>query len=331
MSAASSVARRAAVVAALKGSPAGVSGQALAAELGVSRTAVAKHVAALRTIGYHIDAFPGSGYRLVSAPDALLPFEVAPLLRCAMWDPLVGGGATGSTNDDARVMARAGAPEGAVVLAASQTGGRGRLGRAWASPQGGVYLSVLLRPSCAPADVGPLPLVVGLGVTTGLGSLGVEAGLKWPNDVVVRGGRGVPGGKVAGVLLESLVEGGRLAWVVAGVGLNVRRPAHPVEGAAYIDDVAGTGVGLARVTAAVLDGIALEYGAFAAGGFQGLHVRYAERAVLTGREVRVADAAGNVLAEGVAAGVDDQGRLLVRGCGSVTAISSGDVTLRLPA
>ena len=145
---------RDAVLAALRDAgPAGVSGERLARELGVSRVTVGNHVGALREAGYEIEASPGTGYRLVAAPDLPLPSEVRPLLTQGFWTRLEGGGATASTNDDARRLARDGAPEGTVVLASEQTGGRGRLGRAWSSPVGGAYLSAVLRPTVAPAEL----------------------------------------------------------------------------------------------------------------------------------------------------------------------------------
>ena len=111
---------REAVLAALRAAGAtGLSGEALAQSLGVSRVAIGKHVAALREAGYEIEADPGVGYRLISVPDGPLPAEVAPLLADASWMVLTGGGETGSTNDDARALAREGAPEGTVVLASS--------------------------------------------------------------------------------------------------------------------------------------------------------------------------------------------------------------------
>jgi BirA family biotin operon repressor/biotin-[acetyl-CoA-carboxylase] ligase len=327
--------RRALVLAALRAEPAGVSGEALAGRLGVSRVAVAKHIAALRRLGYEVDAAAGRGYRLVSVPDTPLPLEVAPLLASGLWGPLKGGGVTSSTNDDCRVLAVAGAAEGAVVLASAQTAGKGRLGRTWASPEGGVYLSAVLRPPLAVADAGPLALVVGIGVARGLASLGAGVGLKWPNDVVAlaTGASGGPthpgghGGKIAGVLLESMSEGERLSWVVAGVGVDVRRPPAAEAGAAYLDEVAGAHP-LACVAGAVLDGVAGAYDRFLEAGFTALADEYAARSVLDGRAVRVSDRDGHPVADGVARGVDTTGRLLVETSGGVVAVASGDVTLR---
>jgi BirA family biotin operon repressor/biotin-[acetyl-CoA-carboxylase] ligase len=259
-----------------------------------------------------------------SAPG--LPASVARLEPAALWVRFEGGETTGSTNDDCRALAAAGAPEGTVVLASEQTAGRGRLGRVWASPRGGVYMSVLLRPRIPAAEAGPLPLVIGLGVALGLESLGVRVAMKWPNDILDGDGRG----KLAGVLLESGVVGDTLGWVVAGCGIDVAPPrtGGPEPGAVYVDELRDQPTRPDRVAAAVLDGIADAYGRFTRGGFAPMLSAYEGRSALAGREVSVRDASGTLMARGVVGGVDTSGRLLVDGDDGRIAVASGDVTLR---
>jgi len=119
----------------------------------------------------------------------------------------------GSTSDRLKELARAGAPEWTAVLAERQTSGRGRGERAWLSPPGGLYLSVLLRPAAAKAAV--LPLAAGVAVAEAASRLGVAAELKWPNDVLVKGR------KLAGILAEAASSGATLDWVALGIGVNV--------------------------------------------------------------------------------------------------------------
>ena len=303
---------------------ASVSGEVLAGELGVSRVAVGKHVSALRAMGYAIVAVPGSGYRLVDAPDAPLPLEVGPLIADGFWTRLEGGQETGSTNDDARALARAGAGQGTVVLASRQTAGRGRLGRTWVSPRGGAYLSAVLRPKVGPSEVGALALVVALGSATGIERLGASPRLKWPNDLLLERG------KLAGVLLEMAAESDRVDWVVAGIGLNVQRPEDAPPEAAYLSDVV-PGVRIPQAAAAVLDGIAQAYKEWADDGFESLRQEYERRSALDGREVTVSGLDGRVLAAGVASGVDASGCLRVREAdGAERFVAAGDVTLRRP-
>ncbi|MDO9107563.1 MAG: biotin--[acetyl-CoA-carboxylase] ligase, partial [Coriobacteriia bacterium] len=242
---------------------ASVSGEDLASKLGVSRVSISKHVAALRELGYVIEATPHTGYRLLSSPDLLLPDAVEALVRDPLWVRFEGGPSTVSTNDDAKILARSGAPEGTVVVVGAQTGGRGRLGREWISPSGGAYLSIILRPSMSPAQSAALPLVVALGVARGLESLGCYPMLKWPNDVWLGAGPGSADvlGKLSGVLLEMQSEIDRVEWIVAGVGVNVSSAVGRTAGAAYVDDQVPR-CAPATVAAAVLDGIAEYLGQF---------------------------------------------------------------------
>ena len=336
-----STSRRAEVLAALRAAAGGtVSGEALAARLGVSRVAIAKHVRHLREAGYEIASVPGSGYRLVFAPDALAVDDVASRVTSPRVHRISGGDVTGSTNDDAKKLAKTDVPEITVVIASRQTAGRGRLGRAWESPEGGVYVSFVLRPPLPVHALTALPLAVGIGVAQGLERLGVDVGLKWPNDLVlagsdVAGGDSADsvrsGGKLAGVLLEMAAEADRAQWVVVGMGVNVRRPSAGGEpaGAAYLDDTV-PGVRLPDVAAAVVDGVAAAYERFLEGGFGALRAEYDHRHVLTGRHVSVAGAAGERIAEGRVEGVDDMGRLLMATPHGTAAVSAGDVTLRNP-
>jgi BirA family biotin operon repressor/biotin-[acetyl-CoA-carboxylase] ligase len=299
----------------------GVSGEVLARRLRISRVAVGKHVAALRDAGYTIEARAGEGYRFVSAPDLPLPTEVARLLTHPMWTRVEGAEETGSTNDDAKALARSGADEGTVVVASRQRSGRGRLGRSWDSPVGGVYLSAVLRPPVAPVDASPLALVVSVGVAHGLERLGAQPALKWPNDVLLGGS------KVAGVLLEMTAEVDRVEWVVAGVGLNVHGGGSRQPDAAYLEDSIA-GIRTPEAAAAVLDGIGEAYSAWRTSGFGALRGEYESRDSLVGASVTVSVVSGSVVAAGTAAGIDAMGRLLVRSDTGTVAVSAGDVTLR---
>jgi BirA family biotin operon repressor/biotin-[acetyl-CoA-carboxylase] ligase len=132
---------------------------------------------------------------------------------------LISLDSVGSTNDEARRLAAAGAEDGTLVWAREQSSGRGRRGRVWASPAGNLYLSLVLRPDCAPGEAAQLSFVAALAVGATCGGLVpplVDLHYKWPNDVLL-GGR-----KVSGILLESESDpAGRLAWLVLGVGINV--------------------------------------------------------------------------------------------------------------
>ena len=210
-----------------------------------------------------------------------------------------------STNDEVAVRARAGAPEGVVVVADVQTGGRGRRGRSWEAPAGSSLLvSVLLRP--------PRPhlalVAAGLAALDACRSLaGVEVALKWPNDLVVDGH-----GKLAGILAEA-ADGA----VVVGLGLNVDWGTTPLPaGATSLALVAGAEVERPRLLVAYL--VALERRCRQAP--DALMAAYRAACSTIGRHVRV-ELPGATSLEGRATGVDDEGRLIVDG----HTVAAGDV------
>ena len=220
---------RRAILEALEDGP--VAGPELAEELDVSRAAVWKHVEALRKAGFEIGSGP-DGYTLGSVPEfggpaieyGLDSFEVE------FHDELP------STNDRARELAAEGA-EDVVVVSDRQTGGRGRLDRGWASPSGGAWLSLVLQPDLPPAEVPLLTLAAAVAATRVVREAGVDAGIKWPNDVLVRE-RGER--KLAGILTEMEGEADRVSWVVVGVGLNANvDPGELPEGATSIREQVG--------------------------------------------------------------------------------------------
>ena len=217
--------------------------------------------------------------------------------------------AVASTQDVAHALAEAGAPDGTVVLADAQTGGRGRAGRAWASPPGsGVWLTVVTRPhDLAAFEV--LALRVGLMLAEALASYAHgPLGVKWPNDLLV-GGR-----KLAGILVEARWRDGRPEWAAVGVGVNVRPPSS-FEGAAAL-----------RADASRLDALVATVGAVctAAAAWGGLDAD--ELRALTARDV-VRGRRVSAPVAGVAAGVAANGALLVRdAAGVVHEIRQAQVT-----
>jgi len=200
-----------------------------------------------------------------------------------------------------------------ALLAEQQTAGRGRGARRWHSPAGGnVYLSLGWRFRPAPRDLSALPLAVAVAVAEALSAAGLEgAGIKWPNDILV-GGR-----KLAGILVESQVEGGSGVRVIAGIGLNVRMPGATGEVAidrpwtdleAHLPATRHP-VDRNSLVAGLLDRLLAAYERFAGSGFESFRARYAERDVLAGRELVLEHATGEI--RGTGRGVDDAGRLRV--------------------
>jgi len=312
--------RRVAIAAALVAAgDVGLSGETLAQELGISRMAVSKHVAALKDLGFTVTAVPHAGYRLLSVPDACLPETVSPLLRDPFFADCSGGPVTGSTNDDAKRLAREGAPEGTLVVAAEQRGGRGRFGREWESCPGGAYVSCVLRPERSPSDIGPLSIVLAMGIAEALAALGVPLGLKWPNDLVC------DGRKLGGILLEMAAEAERVEWVVVGCGINVAVPQGP--DSACVREFAPEAA-VPGVASAVAGGIAAAYRSYLSARTS-VAAEFRRWDVLEGTGVVVRDMTGAVVAEGMARGVTEDGRLIIdAGESGEQRVVAGEVTLR---
>jgi BirA family biotin operon repressor/biotin-[acetyl-CoA-carboxylase] ligase len=303
-----------------------VSGEAISDKLGLSRAAVWKHVDALRGQGYRIDAQPARGYRLVSIPDRLGPLEIGPLLNTHdLGQTLHCSDVLPSTNDRARELAEAGAVHGEVVIAESQTAGRGRRGRTWSSPSGrNLYMSVVLRPQLPPQRAPELTLVASLAACDACRQAGVEAAIKWPNDVLV------DDRKVAGILTELSAEPDAVQWVVLGIGVNLNAASgdFPDE----LRDVAtslaierGQPVPRALFAAALLSVLEQWLDLHASEGFAPIREAWRSRSCTLGREVRV-DADGGAVS-GVAEDIDETGALLVRTRGGLARLVSGDVRL----
>jgi BirA family biotin operon repressor/biotin-[acetyl-CoA-carboxylase] ligase len=233
----------------------------------------------------------------------------------------------GSTMDLAKERARAGAPDGTVVVAEEMTGGRGSHGRPWVSPKGGLYLSIVLR---GVDDPHLLTLALGNAVADTLEVAGVEPTVKWVNDIYVRDadGQGM-GRKIAGILVEGEATGERFDFLVAGIGVNVNGKAADLKGlekaATTLEDQLGCDSCIPDLEALLLDGVARWVALVRDGRDAEVLAAFRARDCLKGRKVRVAD--GQAVVEGLADGVDDQGRLLVRAATGAQAIATGTVQL----
>ena len=230
---------------------------------------------------------------------------------------LVALDCVGSTNDEAARLADDGAPEGTVVWAREQTGGRGRRGRRWASPVGNLYTSTILRPDCPAASAAELGFVAALAVAD-IVPAGRTVRLKWPNDVLV------DGGKVAGILLESAIaQTGMVQHVVAGIGVNVgfapQLPEMRYPGAALGGSVEAT---LNKFIAA----LAARVTEWRHSGFAMVRAHWLAKAGPLGAEVDVR--LGDELVRGRFDGVDHQGALLLETASGPRRIVSGELLAR---
>jgi BirA family biotin operon repressor/biotin-[acetyl-CoA-carboxylase] ligase len=193
-----------------------ISGELVSRKADVSRAAIWKHVSALKKYGYRIASRQGQGYRLVETSSRLLPWEITENLRTKYIGKEIHHFDTiDSTQDLAVRLAERNAHEGTIIIAEKQKKGRGRIGRQWSAPEGGIWLSLILRPKMPTAESTILPLAAALAVCDAIRyECDVDAKVKWPNDILIRGK------KVAGILVEMSCEADRINYVVIGIGIN---------------------------------------------------------------------------------------------------------------
>lgn len=301
-----------------------VSGTALCDKLGLSRTAVWKHVEQLRRVGYRIDAQSTKGYRLLEVPDRLTALEMGPLLSTLdfgknwfAFDSLE------STNTKAFQLAQDDQPHGTVVIAEQQTRGKGRRGRTWISPPGkNVALSVILRPDIPPGRAPELTLVAAVALAETIAECDVEPRIKWPNDVQISGK------KVAGILTELSADVERVHFVVLGIGVNLNSaPGDFPEDVAAISTSIATDrkspVHRALFVAALLARLEHWFELWAAEGFAPVREAWRKWAAHLGQEVLVKSESREL--RGVAEDIDESGALLVRVGDRLERVLSGDV------
>jgi BirA family biotin operon repressor/biotin-[acetyl-CoA-carboxylase] ligase len=308
-----------------------VSGPALAAELGISRAAVWKAVEGLREEGFAVGS-TDDGYVAPTAPPygaAGIEFDLNVPYTVRYQDVL------SSTNTRARALAESGASD-VVVVADEQTGGRGRLNRSWDAPSGGVWLSILTTPAVAPARVPQLTLAAAVAVTDACRAVGVDAGIKWPNDVLLEGekeatkdataggedcehvGRG--GKKLAGILTEMEGEADRVAWLVVGIGVNANvDPSGLPAGATSLRAVRGDPIDRREFVCDVLE----RYAELTA-DHESVLSAWRDRAITLGRRVRVKTSTETVVGEAV--DVKPPGALVVEADTGTVRVHAGDCT-----
>ena len=305
-----------------------LSGEEIARRLGVSRNAVWKAIKALQAGGYPIQAVPNRGYCLAASSDVLSESGIRQYLTGAEQSlDLRVFDSVDSTNLVLRSLANEGATEGTVVIAAEQTGGRGRKGRSFYSPQGtGVYISLLLKPRIAPDDATLITTTAAVAVSEAVEALsGEPAAIKWVNDVFLRGK------KVCGILTEGSfdMESGQFEYAILGAGINVFEPdgGFPAE----IREIAGSVLvspapdAKNRMIAEYLNRFLPLYRTL---GSANTNAEYRKRSFVLGKMVNVISGIGTTPARAI--DVDERCRLIVEyEDGRRDALSSGEISVRV--
>lgn len=294
-----------------------VSGEEMASHLGISRAAVWKQVKSLRARGYEIESLTNKGYRLARSPDIL----DSDLILSGLNTKIIGRDLrcyqeVASTNETARSIARS-CDDGTAVLAEIQTEGRGRLGRPWASPPGGICMSLVLKPEMPMAHAYRINMAVSVAISRAIfGLYGLKAGIKWPNDLLINDR------KLCGILMDISAEIDRLEYVIVGIGINANVDAgiYPDEwNATSLQRELGQEVSRVELIQKVFQEI--EY-AYLEMNSRVIYKEWCERSATLGRQVRITSIAGDY--EGEAVSLSEDGALTMRTSGGMKRVVAGD-------
>ncbi|MEI6831127.1 MAG: biotin--[acetyl-CoA-carboxylase] ligase [Candidatus Omnitrophota bacterium] len=299
-----------------------LSGDEISHSLGISRQGLWKHIQDLKDSGYDIVAVPHLGYRLESCPDRLFPIEIAHGLNTKFvakkinyFDYLV------STMNLAMQLGIQQAGNGTLVLAESQTKGRGRLGRSWFSPKyKGIYLSLILRPKITPVASPILTLLTAVSICEAVKEVtDLDVQIKWPNDILIHNK------KLAGILTEMNAEVDKVNFVVIGIGLNVNNDRKSlIAGATSLKEQVGRTISRILVLQELLRRIEKNYSLLEDKGSEIIIDKWRSFTITLGRRVKVY--CQNKHVEGQATDIDQDGGLLIRkDSGIIQKVMSGDV------
>ena len=303
-----------------------ISGERLARRLGISRNSVWKAIEQLRGEGYAVEAVTNRGYRLISTPNRIsepeiLKYTTSQTLgrRLEVHDRL------DSTNTRAKQLAAQGAPHGYLVCADSQDSGRGRFGRAFFSPEhSGVYITYILRPQLPAERAVMITSLAAVAVARAVEAVsGIQAGIKWVNDIYVNGR------KLCGILCEASMdfESGMLEYAVLGIGINVMKMDFPDELrdiATSIGNECGRDVSRSQLIAEISNQLDALYPELETGGFM---AENRSRSIVIGKDVTVIR--GDERYPAHVLDIDAQGRLVVRTETGVTRVGAGEISLKL--
>lgn len=304
----------------LKDSDKYVSGEEISHVLGISRAAVWKHIQNLKNEGYKIESVTNKGYKLGGIPDKLDIDKIHGMLKTKVIGQRIKYvNSTDSTNNECKRLEDK--TDGTLVIADAQTAGKGRLGRVWKSPHGsGIWMSILLKPDVSLESVSQITLIAGMAVCR---AVGIDAMIKWPNDVVI-GGK-----KICGILTEMSAEIERINYVICGIGINVNIPSFPEE----LQDKAtsmlvetGKKHDRERIAADVLNEFEKLYNSFIEKGFSFLADEYRKMCVTLNKDVRVIYRNNELT--GKAVDIDDSGNLIVETENGQITVHSGEVSVR---
>ncbi|MEG2440069.1 MAG: biotin--[acetyl-CoA-carboxylase] ligase [Acetivibrio sp.] len=304
-----------------------ISGQKICEELGVSRTTVWKIINQLKEDGYEIESVTNKGYRILTTPNAVTREAVESRMSTKeIARKVVYQDEVDSTNMEAKRLAEKKDSHGLLVIAESQSQGKGRRGRNWESPKGmGIWMSLILKPQIEPIHASMLTLVTALAAAKGIEEeTGLEAKIKWPNDIVINGK------KICGILTEMSSEVDYIHYVIVGIGINANTEIFPdqlCETASSLYLEGEKRVERASLICKIMKNFETYYLEFLkTQNLQKLLEEYNSLLVNKGKTVRVLGAQEEII--GIAKGINEKGELLIEVEGTIIPIISGEVSVR---
>ncbi|MFJ7933469.1 biotin--[acetyl-CoA-carboxylase] ligase [Sporosarcina sp. NPDC096371] len=303
-----------------------VSGQEIADEHGLSRTAIWKYVKELEKEGYEIGTIRKKGYILIASPDRVNAANVQQHLTTKDFGRNIRYFETcTSTQTIAHEEAQKGVANGTVIISEEQTAGRGRMARPWNSKSGkGIWMSVISRPSLTPQQAPQMTLVAAVAVTRAIEELtDIEPTIKWPNDILV------DGKKVTGILTELQADPDQVKAIILGIGMNVNQelvefPEELHDIATSLQILAGKPIDRAQLIAKILGFLELYTSMYEKHGFSPIKLLWEGYSNATGKRIRAVML--NETLEGTALGISDEGVLELRlDDGSIRGIYSADI------
>nr|UAL13391.1 biotin--[acetyl-CoA-carboxylase] ligase [Bacillus paralicheniformis] len=288
-----------------------ISGQKISEELGCSRTAVWKHIEDLRKSGYELEAVRKLGYKMIKKPDKITEDEIRLGLKTKkMGQTIHFQDVVSSTQKIAHELTNNGAPEGTIIVADKQTEGRGRMARAWHSPEGnGIWMSIILRPEMPVQKTPQLTLLAAVAIVQAVEEqTGIAAEIKWPNDILINRK------KVVGILTELQAEADQVHSVIVGMGINVNQlagdfPEELKETATSLRLASGEKIDRAALIQTIMATFEKRYEDYLAYGFEPIKLLWESYALSLNRELTARTLNGTF--HGKALGIDEEGVLIL--------------------
>lgn len=306
-----------------------ISGQALADEFQVSRTAIWKHMQTLKEEGYEFETIKKRGYKLLSVPDKVDMGQLQQFLTTERYGRQVHYYDTvESTQLVAHELVRSGAPDGTVVIAEHQTAGRGRMMREWESSEGkGIWMTVIIRPNVAPHQAPQFTLVTAVSIVQAMKACfnNFTPEIKWPNDILVNGK------KTTGILTEMVAEADRIQALLIGIGINVNQ--QPEDFPDELQNIAtsiaieeGEQIERVHFVANVLDFLEHYSDHYVKNGFGMIKTLWEQSSGTIGKQVKATTL--REVVEGEAISITESGVLEIRQAnGEIKSVYSADIEL----